>query len=80
MWCLVVIRSYPDYKRPFSTTDVQHFATYEKAFAEKEKAYDEFLDESGFEREEYECDPNIYYCDTYMEMPPFEARLFEVKI
>jgi len=92
LYCLTVVRAYPDYKRPYSSTSVYHFATIEdaneKRRKEKRKYYENFLE---FLREccqpvpkdidnidEDEAQTDFVYIDTYMDMEPFSAILYEI--
>ena len=94
LYCLEIVKAYPDYKRPYATSSVYHYSTIEdaneKRRTEKRLYYDSFLQ---FLREccepvpkdidnidEDEAQTNYIYSDYYMEMEPFLATLYEITI
>lgn len=91
LYCVKVVLAYPDYKRPYASSHIQHFDDIEKAneYRRKEKreyyeSFQEYLRESDEpvpkdidnldEDKAYE----YIYSDSYMDMLPFEATLYEV--
>lgn len=91
LYCLEIVRAYPDYKRPYASVDVYHFLTIkeanEKRREEKQKYYHDFIDSlEESERikdidkiNEEKAEEYIYY-DSCMEMQPFSATLYEIHI
>lgn len=94
MWYLLITIAHPDYKRPYSTSELTFYETRAEAEAAKEREYNEFV--SGFDEifdEETigdwrknltreQIDSRIfeeYYASAYMDMAPFDAKVGEVK-
>lgn len=87
MFCLKVIIAHPSYKRPYSEVIVEHFETQNEA----EKRLDEIKIQYN---EDFKCDDddiNLFdmsegelldyiYSDSYMDQPPFDYEIFEIKI
>jgi len=96
LYCVVIEKAYPDYKRPFSTTKVEHFRNEDKAKEyikiEKRKYYNDCCvkeDEdgnyveinSGEDPSDYDEEAHdMIYADSYMDMTPFDSSIIEVEI
>ena len=93
IYCLQIEKSFPDYKRPYATHIVQHCMTVEEANErrreEKKEYYEGYLDylkESGEDVPEDIDDldedesQDYIFRESYMDMPPFTATLYEIKI
>ena len=92
VYCLKIDKAYPDYKRPYASSSVYHFATIEdaneKRKIEKRNYYEGFLqhlreccddvpkDIDNIDEDRAQTD-YIYY-DSYMDMEPFSAILYEI--
>lgn len=84
IWCLHVVIAEPCYKRPSVDIRLFHFNSKEAAenkLIEIKKEvmhiYD-ITDEDIFNDYDRLCE--LWYGDSYMDIPPFEAHIFEVKI
>ena len=92
MFCLHIVKAHPDYKRPYASAQVFHFATKEdaneKRREEKRKYYKSFLEylESVEELIPQDIDnldedvaqTDFIYVDSYMDMQPFTSTLYEI--
>ena len=93
IYCLQIEECFPDYKRPYATHIVQHCTSVEEANErrreEKGRYYEgylEYLKESG-EKVPEDIDDidedeaqSFFYRESYMDMAPFTATLYEIKI
>lgn len=94
IYCLTIVKAYPDYKRPYASTCVYHFSTIhdanEKRRQEKAKYYEDFIEylkdtenkevKDIDELDEDEAQTDWIYADSYMDMEPFSATLHEIII
>ena len=96
LYCVMIEKAYPDYKRPYCITDVEHFRNKDKAEKyikiEKRKYYNDCCvkeDEDGnYVEINSDEDPSDYdneaydmiYADSYMDMSPFGSSIIEVEI
>lgn len=90
LYCLEIVRAFPDYKRPYASVDVYHFLTIkeanEKRREEKRQYYLNFIE--SLEEGEIKDIDNVneekaeeyIYSDSYMQMEPFSATLYLVHI
>ena len=93
LYCLEIVRAYPDYKRPYVSVNVYHFKSIDEADnkrrEEKRKYYEsfcQFLEETGEDVpkdvdniDEDEAQSYIY-SDNYMDMAPFSATLYLIEM
>jgi hypothetical protein len=92
LYCLEVQRAYPDYKRPYASVNVYHFKTIDEADnkrrEEKKRYYEsfcEFLEETGedvptdVDKIDEDEAQNYFYSESYMDMAPFSATLYEIQ-
>ena len=93
LYCLQIEEAKPDCKRPYSNHLIFHCKTVEEANErrreEKKEYYAEYLnylEENGEEvpKDVDEIDEDesrdYFYRDSYMDMAPFSATLYEIKI
>lgn len=117
MWCVLVIKAEPDYKRPSASVECCHYATEQEAKEKQVQLEKSFIvarcerDDSDDNEDEDDIAEmnddsisfaqrvqksnldddtvrqrflqeamNDFYIDSYMEMPPVEIRVFEVKV
>lgn len=88
VYCLKVIIARPDYKRPSVRVIVEHFSTEVSAQARlneiKEEYIGDYFDEDSLTIDEFDTmlkDGSVeerVYADAYMDMPPFDAKIFRV--
>ena len=93
VWCLSVATAHPDWKWPYAGGGVWHFSTREEAeitekihkreyYAGYVKEYDLNEDqtlEDLIETNE-EALEAIVFGDSYMDMPAFDSRIWEVEL
>lgn len=93
LYCLQIEEAHPDRKRPYTTTQSFHCMTLKEANErrreEKKRYYEGYLDylkESG-EKVPEDIDDidedeaqSFFYRESYMDMAPFTATLYEIKI
>ena len=87
LYSLVIVKAHPDYKRPYSTTDVYYFLNpgdaNEKRREEKRSYYQDFLkylEEEDIDKIDEDDLQSEIYADSYMDMEPFSAQLYEINI
>lgn len=94
IYCLEIIKAFPDPKRPYSSTNIYHFtdkfSANEKRRQEKTKYYEDFIDylkkdedmiiKDIDDLDEDEAQTDWVYCFSYMDMPPFSATLYEIEM
>lgn len=90
LYSLVIVKAHPDYKRPYSTTDVYYFLNREdaneKRREEKRSYYQDFLkyleedDQKDIDQIDEDDLQSEIYADAYMDMEPFSAQLYEINI
>jgi hypothetical protein len=94
IFCLQIVKAFPDYKRPRSSTNIYHFtdefSANEKRRQEKAKYYQDFIDylkqdedtiiKDIDDLDEDEAQTDWVYKDSYMDMEPFSATLYEIEI
>lgn len=94
LYCLEITKAYPDYKRPYASVSTYHFLTKEdaneKRRQEKRNYYEGFLQflrdfDSPVPKDIDNIDEDVaqtdyIYSDTYMDMEPFCANLYEITI
>lgn len=93
LYCVEIVRAYPDYKRPYVSVTVHHFKTLneadEKRREEKRKYYEnfcEFLEENGedvpkdVDQIDEDEAQNYLYSDSYMDMAPFSCTLYLIEM
>ena len=93
LYCLQIEEAKPDYKRPYSNHLLFHCKTVEEANErrreEKKEYYAEYLnylEENGEDvpKDVDDIDEDesrdYFYRDSYMDMAPFSATLYEIKI
>ena len=94
LYCLEIVKAYPDYKRPYVSTNLYHFkdpySANEKRREEKLNYYQNFIEyleetedkkiEDIDDLDEDEAQTDYIYSDSYMDMSPFTATLYEIYI
>ena len=92
LYCLTITKAYPDYKRPYVSVSTYHFLTKEdaneKRREEKRIYYQDFLDflkmhgdpvpKDVDNIDEDDAQTEYIYSDSYMDMEPFSATLYEI--
>jgi hypothetical protein len=93
VYCLEILRAYPDRKRPSASSSVFFFPNpydaNEKRRQEKRKYYEDFMthlkeiadrvpkDIDNIDEDEAQ---DYFYMENYMDMQPFSATLYEVTL
>lgn len=93
LYCLEIVKAYPDYKRPYVSVDVCHYknidAADNKRREEKRKYYEsfcQFLEETGenvpkdVDKIDEDEAQDYIYNDSYMDMIPFSATLYLIEM
>ena len=93
IYCLHIEEARPDYKRPSASMAVYHCKTIEEANErrreEKKQYYAEYLnylEENGedvpkdIDDVDEDAAQDYFYRDSFMDMAPFSATLYEIKI
>ncbi len=88
-----IVTAHPDHKRPYANAYVEYFKSIEECneYRRKEKikyykGFQEYLREEGLDvpkdidnLDEDKADDYIF-SDSYMDMPPFDATLYEITL
>lgn len=93
LYCLEIVCAHPDYKRPYASVEVFHFLSSEEANEKRKQKkleyYSDFVDmleadgtvikdiDDVDDRSEQDA---YFYQDSYMDMEPFAATLYEIHI
>jgi hypothetical protein len=91
LYCVHITKTYPDYKRAYVGSQVKHFLDINEANEfrreEKRKYYESFheylrdMDEpvpKDIDNLDEDKAYEYIYSDSYMDMPPFDAELYEI--
>jgi Lon protease-like protein len=91
LYCVKIVTAFPDYKRPYASCYIEHFNDIESAneFRRKEKreyyeSFQQYLRKfsepvpKDIDNLDEEKAQDYIYSDTYMDMSPFEATLYEI--
>lgn len=83
-WCLHVVIAEPSHKRPSVNIRLHHFNSKESAenkLIEIKKEIMRLYDINDINIfDDYSRMCELWYGDCYMDIPPFEANIFQIKI
>ena len=88
LFCLEIVKAFPDYKRPYTITNVYHYldinVANDKRREEKSEYYKNFIENLEIkdidDLDEDEAQTDFIYYDSYMDMEPFSATLYEIEM
>lgn len=89
IYCVKIVRAFPDYMRPYANASVYHFLSIkeanEKRREEKRKYFYRFIgwldNYETIDIDDIDDEASdLCYSDSYMDQEPFEATLYEIVI